>query len=317
MNEQPKNPIAARRSRTGLYILGGVGILTFLVIICLMLMGPIIGNTFTTINSSLEGIYPGEEYSAPREVVSVEPIPPSTGPVDRLIIRTGGLSLTVDDTLAAQQEIEAIVAEMAGEGAFIVSSNARANSEGQSPDIETVIRVPSERFSEAMDRLAGMAVKVNLRNESAEDVTEEYVDIAARVEALEAARDRLLEIMKNAATTEDLLQAEQQLTQREAEIESLKGRMKYLSESARLSSITISLTPYEPAQPIDTTWRPAETVRRAFDTLVDSLRGFANFLIVFVIAVLPWLLLIGLIWWGAARWVKKVNAKKQVQKSEE
>ena len=73
--------------------------------------------------------------------------------------------------------------------------------------------------------------------------------------------ERLLEIMENAQTTEELLQAEYQLTQREAEIESIKGRMQYLSESARLSSISISLQPYILSQPVDSTWRPAESSR--------------------------------------------------------
>jgi len=154
-------------------------------------------------------------------------------------------------------------------------------------------------------------VKVDERSESADDVTAEYVDLTTRLESLETARDRLLEIMKQSATTEELLLAEQQLTQRETEIESLKGRMKFLSESAQLSSISISLYPYLPSQPLDDTWRPAETLRGAVDALVNSLRGFADFLIVFVIAVAPWLVVIGLIWWGVARVVRKRRERKQ------
>jgi Flp pilus assembly protein TadB len=146
-----------------------------------------------------------------------------------------------------------------------------------------------------MDRLADLAVIVNGSNESADDVTEEYVDLEARLESLEAARQRLLEIMEEARNTEDLLQAEQQLTQREAEIESIKGRMQYLEQSARLSSIWIELQPYILSQPVGEQWRPAETARRAVDTLADGLRGFGDFLIFFAIAVLPWLVAIGLV----------------------
>jgi hypothetical protein len=247
--------------------------------------------------------------------VLVAPAP--AAPTERLIIRNGYLSLTVDDSLATQQEIEKIVVELQDEGAFLVSSNARASDEGNSPYIETVIRIPATKFDEVMDRLAGMAVKVNERNESAQDVTAEYVDLETRLETLEAARDRLLQIMKQSATTEELLLAEQQLTQREAEIESLKGRMQYLSESARLSSITIELSPYLLSQPIENKWRPAETARRAYDTLLASLRGFGNFLIIFVIDVLPWLALIGLIWWGVAAIVRKRRDRKQAGAAKE
>lgn len=305
-------PIPNRKNSIPM-IAGGIAVVLLAIVCILMLLGPIIGNVFTTINGSLSGAGDHSLANNPMEkslpqTASLEILP---APTERLIIRTGYLSLTVKDTLATQQEIEKIVKELAGDGAFIVSSNAGASSGGTSPNIETVIRVPSEKFDEVMDKLTGMAVNVNTRNETAQDVTEEYVDVAARIQSLEAARDRLLQIMQNSANTEDLLKAEQLLTQREAEIESLKGRMKYLSESAQLSSITIELSPYLLNQPRDNKWRPAETVRHATDALVSSLRIFAEFLIVFGIAVLPWLLAIGAIWWGVARIVRKRRSPKQ------
>ena len=104
---------------------------------------------------------------------------------------------------------------------------------------------------------------------------------------MEAARDRLLEIMTSADTTEDLLRAEQQLTQREAEIEAIKGRMQYLSTSARLSSITINLTPYIVSQPVDTRWDVLRVMREALDDLLDNLKDFAENLIRFLIVGIP------------------------------
>jgi hypothetical protein len=224
--------------------------------------------------------------------------------IERLVIRNGSISLVVEDTRAAQQSIQHMVAEMAGEGAFVVSSEEGGGIEGSSPYITMAIRVPATRFDEVMDRLAKMAVEVKNRNESGQDVTEEYVDLQARLESLEAARQRLLKIMEDARTTDELLKAEGQLTQREAEIESIKGRVQYLTQSARLSSIQIELQPYILNQPVvGARWRPAETVRGAFDTLVDSLRNFGDFLIFFGIAILPWLLLLGLVIYGVVRFV--------------
>lgn len=116
---------------------------------------------------------------------------------------------------------------------------------------------------------------------------------AARVR-LHRALNRLLELMEDARTTDELLKAEQQLTEREATIESIKGRMQYLEQAARLASIHIELQPYPPSQPVTARWRPAEAVRRAFETLVDSLRGVGDFLIFFAIAILPWAAVVGL-----------------------
>jgi hypothetical protein len=213
---------------------------------------------------------------------------------ERLIIRSGNISMVVEDTRGALATVERMVEGMASDGAFVVSADEYGGTEASQPHITISIRIPASRFDETMDRLADLAVSVTSRNESAQDVTEEYVDLEARLETLEAARQRLLDIMAEARTTKDLLEAEQQLTQREAEIESLKGRMQYLEQSARLSSIWIDLQPYLLSQPVAEQWRPAESARRAVEALVDGLRGFGDSLIFFSIAILPWLAAVGL-----------------------
>lgn len=235
---------------------------------------------------------------------------------DRLIIRDGNINISVEDTRDTRDAIEALVGSMADKGAYVISATESGRGESLPPYISMVIRVPVEEFDRALDQIAEMGIDVLDRNESGQDVTEEYVDLAGRVEALEAARDRLLDIMIDADTTEDLLKAEAQLTVREAEIESLKGRMQYLSESARLSRIAITLTPYTLSEPIDTSWKPAETFRRAVEDLVESMQGFADFLIVFGIAVLPWIVFFGLIIWGVVAVVRRRRAKKAAKAKE-
>jgi ABC-type glycerol-3-phosphate transport system permease component len=81
--------------------------------------------------------------------------------------------------------------------------------------------------------------------------------------------------------------------------------MQFLEQSAALSSITITLQPYALAQPVDTSWHPGETVRAAVDRLLNSLRNFGDFLISFVISVLPWLLVLALIVYAAYRFVRR------------
>jgi hypothetical protein len=263
------------------------------------------------------GAAPGDPYAPgdPNQEPAVPvPAPPShedtewglsqpSQPMERLIIRSGSISMVVEDTRAAQQSVAEMVAEMADEGAYVVSSEAYGAIEGGSPYVAMTIRVPATRFDQAMDRLADLSVEVTACNESGQDVTEEYVDIETRLESLEAARERLLKIMQEARTTKDLLDAEQQLTEREAEIESLKGRMQYLAQSARLASIRIELQPYVLSQPISSDWRPAENVRQAYKTLIDSLRSAGDFLIFFVIAILPWAVMLGLVAYGVVRFV--------------
>ena len=265
--------------------------------------------------SADDGYY--EEQAAMERGAGLSPMTanPAQSPqiTDRLIIRNGSISMEVENTIATRTRINNLVANMADLGAFVVSSNESGGPSDYSPYINMTIRVPASEFDSVMGQLAEMAVEVRDRNETSDDVTGEYVDLENRIEALESARDRLLEIMQNADTTEDLLQAEAQLTIREAELESLKGRLKYLGESARLSRISISLSPYIPSQPIDKSWDPNKTVRRAIDNLIESVQSFAEFLILFGIAVVPWLVFFGLIIFGIVRWSKRRKTKKEAK----
>jgi hypothetical protein len=315
--------------KTGLIVAGSILGVLVVAFVALVIIGAIVGSGGRTAYQSVPaaervsgeggGYYPApqgiqqapsfgaESVDYPESMPTMAPAIDVAyqQPVERMIIRNGNVSMAVEDTRVARQTIEQMVDEMADEGAFIVSSNEYGGSPNASPYIDITIRVPALRFDEAMERITALAAPGTSPTVSAsgQDVTAEYVDLQARLASLEAARDRLLELMRNAETTEDLLMAEQQLTQREAEIESIKGQMQYLAQSAALSSISISLQPYILSQPVDTRWRPAETVRAAFDALINGLRNFGDFLIYFAIAVLPWLVLFGAIIYGIVRFV--------------
>lgn len=251
------------------------------------------------------------------DTASDEALANSSGPavVDRLIIREGNISLSVESTLDIRDQIEAIVEDFAAEGAYVVSSSEEGRGEDRQPYINMVIRVPVARFASVMDQIADMGVDVLNRNDNAQDVTEEYVDLEGRIDALEISIERLKELMADADFTEDLLNAEEQLSRREAELEALQGRLNYLAQSAALSRINISLTPYELSEPIDSRWRPAETFRRAVEDLLYSMQDFADFMIVFGVAVLPWVVFFGLIIWGVVALVRRRRRRKKVRES--
>ena len=309
-------------------VVGGVPALCILTFLVLTILGPSFGSSYDKVVSPLVapatggfgGGYPEYEEVAveapafmPTPEVYVEDITVSTVsniPTERLIKREGNISLIVEDTRKSRHQIENIVDNLADKGAFVVNSTENSRGEDLSPNISMVIRVPVEEFDSIIELIAEMAVEVINSNEWAEDVTEEYVDLSNRIESMEAARDRLLEIMQNADNTEDLLKAEAQLTYREADIESLKGRLQYLSQSAKLSRISINLEPYTFFEPIKSKWNPAGIVKDAVETLVRSFQGFVNFLIRFSISALPWFVFFGLIIWGIVTLVRGRGARK-------
>jgi hypothetical protein len=257
----------------------------------------------------------GQKSTAPMavEVTSQDMMASSDGAavMERLIIREGNITVVVDDTIGTRAKINMIVAELAGQGAYVVNSSESGRGENRQPYVNMVIRVPVAQFSSVMEQIATMGIRVDERYENSQDVTEEYVDLEGRIEAMEISIARLKELMRDADFTEDLLSAEEQLSRREAELEALQGRLNYLAQSAALSIININLTPYELSEPIDTSWKPAETFRHALENLLQSMQDFADFMINFGIAVLPWLAFLGLIIWGVVALVRRRNRRKE------
>jgi len=205
-------------------------------------------------------------------------------PEESMIIYTGDISIVVADTEAAATDIEALATGMGGR---VVSSSFYQSSQGALAGSIT-IRVPVERFDEAMNRIQEMAVEVRRADRSSEDVTEEYVDLQARLENLEATADRVRSFLDQAATVEEALAVNQELSRLEEEIEAYKGRIQYLENRADFSTITVSLTPDELAQPIEVGgWRLGGAAREAVEALLGALQGVARILVWIVVFVLP------------------------------
>ncbi|MCC6605516.1 MAG: DUF4349 domain-containing protein [Anaerolineae bacterium] len=221
---------------------------------------------------------------------------------ERLIIRTANMSLVVTDTDEAMDTISRMAEE---NGGWVVNSSVfQYNETAKTGNI--TIRVPSAGFNSAMEALRNMAVEVQQESTSGQDVTEEFVDLSARLENLEATAERVRAFLDEAETVEEALAVNQELSRLESEIEAMKGRLQYLSQSASFSTITVDLTPDIVAQPIEpTNWRPAVVFRNAVDSLVEALQDVAEFGIWFVIYLLPLLLVVGIPLWLVVRFVLK------------
>ena len=217
---------------------------------------------------------------------------PTSAPVEaqpRLIIRTADLTLVVKDT---QEALDALT-RLAGEfGGFVVSSSASRVAENALEGSIT-LRVEAARFDQALARIRTLAREVRSESVRGEDVTAEYVDLDARLRNLEAAEAQLQQILKQATSTEDVLAVYRELTNLRSQIEQVKGRMKYLSQSAALATITVTLTPDALAQPIQVGgWQPAGVIRDALQALISALQGLATIAIWLVIVIAPMALII-------------------------
>jgi hypothetical protein len=219
---------------------------------------------------------------------------------ERLIIRTANMSLVVSNT----EEAMATISQMAEEnGGWVVNSSVfQYNENAKTGNI--TFRVPSSGFNSALEALRNMAVEVRNESTSGQDVTEEFVDVSARLENLEATADRVRAFLDDAETVEEALAVNQELSRLESDIEAMKGRLQYLSQSASFSTITVDLTPDVVGQPIEpSNWRPAVVFRNAVDSLVDALQEVAEFGIWFAVYLLPLLLIVGIPLWLVGRFI--------------
>jgi hypothetical protein len=213
---------------------------------------------------------------------------------ERLVIENADLAIVVKDPKGRMKEISDLAKEMGG---FVVSSNLyQDTSTGREvPQGNIVIRVPSEKLDEALSKIKEGAIDVPRENRSGQDVTSQYVDLNAQLTAKQAAEKKLLEIMDQASRAEDVLAIYIQVQTVQTEIEQLKGQIKYLEESAALSAITVQLIAEESTQPIEIgPWKPEGAAKRAIQDLVFFFQNFVDFLIRFVLLILPSLILIAI-----------------------
>ncbi|MGQ9710512.1 MAG: DUF4349 domain-containing protein [Anaerolineae bacterium] len=226
------------------------------------------------------GAYVDAEAAAVATVASTE----------RMVIQTANLALIVPDTEKALDDIQAMARELGG---YVVSIEAYQYQEGRQATV--TFRIPADALEGALERLRAMATTVQRESVSGQDVTDEYVDLESRLRHLQAKEKQLLEFLDRAEDTEAVLAVYEHLSQTQAEIEQVKGRMQYLENQAALATVTVSLTPDVMAQPLPTGgWNLPATVRSAVEMLLNVLEFFVKALIYLVIVVLPALLLLAL-----------------------
>jgi hypothetical protein len=215
---------------------------------------------------------------------SVEPLQQTQ---QRLIIRTADMTIVVSNT---QAQLDAISKLATQYGGFVVSSGtSKVGSESQG---QITLRVDAKNFDVALGDIRKMALDVRTENIRGEDVTGEYVDLDAQLKNLESAEAQLNKIMEKATKTEDVLNVYQQLTQIRGQIQQIKGRMKYLSQSAALSTINVTLIPDALARPVEVGgWRLEGVAKNAVEALISTLQGLASIAVWLVIVVLPVLLI--------------------------
>lgn len=160
---------------------------------------------------------------------------PSSTEIQKKIIKNGEVRYSVRDYNEARKAMNAIVARYHG---YITEENESRSDLNW--EIKVNIKVPAQKFDSCLEALAGTANTLIQKSVSATDVTEEYIDVAARMKAKKEVELRYLDILKQAKTVEDILKVEEQLKSIREEIEASQGRLQYIDHNVAMSTISLS-----------------------------------------------------------------------------
>lgn len=225
------------------------------------------------------------EQVAKQEVYYEQPAPASSGGVvagaDQMIIKTGHLNLEVRDAQEAAAELRQIADAHNG---YVTSLNVYSYGDDRFRASAT-IRVAAEDFDAAFSALKELG-KLQSQTTSAQDVTEEYIDLKARQTALQNQLEQYNRIMEKAEEVEDILKIQVEIERVQVELDRITGRMQYLEN--RVDYATISVDLYEP-EPVgaQTGWSIVEVLNDAIEGLLAMIAA----IIIIFFTLLPVLLL--------------------------
>jgi hypothetical protein len=210
---------------------------------------------------------------------------------DRKIIRNAELNLEAESPEDAQRKITSI-AELR-DGFVVESQQSSSEIKSTTRDIVTMtVRVPSDNFNETLADIRNVSTRVVMETVKGQDVTEEFIDIEAQLKAKKALEQQFMEIMKRANSVVDALDVQSQLAGVRGEIERIEGRKRFLENQSAMSTIKIRLQTAKVFAASSVGY--GDRIAASFVAGADVAMSFILGLVTFVVAVLPFAVLVGL-----------------------
>lgn len=215
---------------------------------------------------------------------------------DRKIIYTGQLNLAVKSLDDTEREIKRLLAAAEGQ----IAEFKEERTAGDQRAGHWKVRVPPGKFTEFVEQVAGLGV-AERREMQAADVTEEFVDVEARLKNKRQLEARILKLLDDkTGEIKDVVAVENELARVREEIERIEGRLRMLSNQIDLSTITIfAYERREYIPPTAPTFR--ERVAFAFSTSLRNIREMGEMLVIAIVALAPWFVLFAIL--GGLTWM--------------
>lgn len=234
--------------------------------------------------------------SPPQQIAQVPPAAPVPDgpvvPIERKIIYTSQIELLVGDLTTTQQRLAEMIKSIQGTGGYLAKQEV-IGQQGAYRHGSWTIRVPLAKFDGFVMELESLG-ELKRDSRDAQDVTEAYADLEARLRNQQASETRLLTHLQKTAELKDTLEVEREITRVRGEIERLQGQLNLLKNKTDLATITLTVIERETIAPI-TAATFSTQISRTFQSSIDGLVSVAKTLTLMVVALTPWAIVTGLI----------------------
>jgi hypothetical protein len=213
---------------------------------------------------------------------------------NRQLVRTASVELRASDSTAVLAKVKDLVI---AEGGYSSQEKSQANR------ASVTLKVPGDRLDPVLESIAGLeGVEVTRRELQTEDVTEQVVDVEARLANQRASVERVRGLLDRATTTSEITDIEAELTKRQSELESLQRRYEALKGQVALSTLTVAIS----ATGTPVVAEEDDDFLSAFAGGWKALREAFAWLLVVLGAVLPFAVVLGVptfgyLWWRRRR----------------
>ena len=212
-------------------------------------------------------------------------------PADKKIIRTASLTIVTQGYEAA---LTTLKSSCEGQGGWIESTNESMNSRTGLRTAYLTLRVPQDSLDAYLDGTDDLG-RITSRNESAQDVTASYQDTQTRLNTQLALMERLQALITESGDLSDLLALESQIAETQYQIDSLQTSLNRTDRQVSYSTVNITLQEEKVAELTDTTASFGERIVSAIRVGLESLTGFLGDMVVFLVAALPFIVIVAVV----------------------
>ncbi len=250
----------------------------------------------TEVNASLMEVIPEDAPGNSKSVsVKSDTVPAKNDSIAKKIIKNGEMGLAVANINEAKSKVDGILKK---QNAY-TQSETFSNTE-TSEDLNLVIRVPHENFDQLISSFADGIGAVEYKNISSEDVTEEYTDVAIKLENKRIYLEKYRNLLKNAATTKDMLEIQENIRKLEDEIDVAEGRLRFIDDRVNYSTLRLSLSKEKPRSSVTSKIgfgsRFTDSVAQGWNIFVSFVLGLISLWPFFILA--PFIIMVYRKWRG-------------------